>query len=362
MNFSCTQQDLISAVSTVQKSTSKKHSPFQQYIYIEATQYNVRLDCSTSDNTLICTLPAQIHEPGTVLVPTSIFRDIISKLPDVTVNIAVNEKCLMNVNYTNMKYSIQCMSASAYTFLDDIEGQIAFDVKTDELRRAVSQTYFTASLQETRPILTGIFFKCDNGSLDLVTTDGSRVSIKTLKLDNNESFEAIIPARFLHDALNSSFINAEITNIVINDKYMKLSMGNTTVITGVLSGKNINYKSIIPTDASTVMICNRNEFLNIIERAFLLADEDLYTVRFDVNYSKLFVSSNSVQGEAFEEIYVQTSGNPVTIALNSKSFIEILRNIDYEQLVFEFTTGTRICKIKPLEADDIIYLISPIRI
>ena len=68
MNFSCTQQDLISAVSTVLKSTSKKPSPFQQYIYIEATQYNVRLVCYTSDNTLICTLPAQIHEPGTVLV------------------------------------------------------------------------------------------------------------------------------------------------------------------------------------------------------------------------------------------------------------------------------------------------------
>ena len=362
MNFSCTQQDLISAVNTVQKTTSKKPSPFQQYIYIEATQYNVRLVCSSSDNTVICTLPAEVIEQGTVLVPTAIFRDIISKLPDVTVNIVINEKYLMNVIYTNMKYSIQCISASAYTFLDDIQGQTVFNIKTDDLKRSISQTYFTASLQETRPILTGIYFKCESGVLDLVTTDGSRVSIKTLQLDNDMTFEAVIPARFLYDAVNSSFIDADVTNIAINDKYMKLSMGNTTVITGVLSGKYINYKSIIPTDASTVMICNRNEFLNIIERAFLLADEDLYTVRFDVNYSKLFVSSNSVQGEAFEEIYVQTSGNPVTIAINSKSFIEILRNMDYEQLVFEFTTGTRICKIKPLEADDIIYLISPIRI
>lgn len=363
MNFSCTQQELLCGIQTVQKAIHKTPSPFQQYIYIETCQSNIRLVSTSPDNTVIVVINADVLSSGRILVPVLILRDIVSKMPDVIINILTDDNNLMTVKYQSMRYSIQCASCASFSFAETIESDKNFTVNTDELKKSIAQTYFTASTQETRPTLNGILLKCDHGKMDLVSTDGTRVAIKTMHINEDISFDMIIPARFIHDILSSQIrSDSNISQISFNDKYMKYTSDNITVITGLISGKFINYKSILPHGEGTTMMCNRSEFLNILERAFLLSDEDLYTVKFDINYSKLFVSSNSVQGEAFEEIYVKTEGAPVTIAFNSKAFIEILRNIEYELLVFEFTTGTRICKIRPLENDDLMYLISPIRI
>lgn len=363
MNFSCTQQELLYGIQTVQKAVHKTPSPFQQYIYIETSGASVRLVSTSPDNTVIVVINAIVSSSGRILVPVAILRDIVSKMPDVTINLQTDENNLMTVTYQSMRYSIQCASSASFTFPENIDSDTEFTLSTEEFKKSVSQTYFTASTQETRPTLNGILLKCQHGKIDFVSTDGTRVAIKTISINEDISFDIIIPARFIHDILNSQLkSNCDISRITFNGKYMKYQSDNITVITGLISGKFINYKSILPHDKSTTMMCNRSEFLNILERAFLLSDENLYTVKFDINYSKLFVSSNSVQGEAFEEIYVKTEGAPVTIAFNSKSFIEILKNIEYEQLVFEFTTGTRICKIYPLENENLLYLISPIRI
>mgnify|MGYP001032940669 CR=1 FL=1 len=362
MKFSCLQQDLTSAIQIAQKIPHKNTSSPYSYIYIDTCQSYVRIVAAGPEQTIMTQLRADIYNEGKVLAPASLLKDIISKMPDVPVDIEVDERLLMTVRYMHMKYTIQCMPAASFSFTDDIEDTCRFKMKTSEFKKCIRRTYFTASLN-TRPVLAGMLLKCDNGRLDFVTTDGSRASICTTSIDENISFEIIIPAGFVFDVTHSSDkYDDSLTVIAFNDKYVKIKTGNTCVITGLISGKFINYKSIIPHEASTIMTTDRSSFLSILERAYLLSDETLYTVKLEINYSKLLVSSASAAGNAFEEISVRTQGIPVTIAFNSKNFIEILRNTDYELLSFEFTTGTRICKITPVESGDLIYLISPIRI
>lgn len=362
MKFSCLQQELTSALQTAQKLPLKDTASPYSYIYIDIIQSNVRIVAAGSEQTVITVLQADVISDGKVLVPLAVFRDIVSKMPNVTVNIEVDERFVMTVCYMNMKYTIQCMQASSFSFTEDITDTCSFTMKTAELKKCIKQTYF-AALPATRPIFSGMLLKCDNGSIDFVTTDGTRVAICSSKINEDISFEIIIPAKFIFDVIHSSdkFDDTQ-ASIAFNDKYVKIAIGNTCIISGLINGKFINYKSIIPAEASTVMTTDRTSFLSILERAYLLSDETLYTVKFEINYSKLLVSSASAAGNAFEEISVSTQGTPVTIAFNSKNFIEILRNTEYELLSFEFTTGTRICKITPVECADLLYLISPIRL
>ena len=160
---------------------------------------------------------------------------------------------------------------------------------------------------------------------------------------------------------SSNKYDSENALVTFNSKYIKIKSGNITLITGLLIGKYINYKSIIPSKCQTQMICDRLVFLSILERAVLLSDENLYAVKFDIKYSKLTVTSNSIQGEGLEELQVMMKGNSISVAFNSRNFIEILKNIDYDLLKFEFTTDTRICKITPVETDCLLYLITPIK-
>ncbi len=364
MKLSCLQQDLVSSIQTVQKAAAKSTSPIYQYIYMETMDDAVRIVATNQSQTIATQIPAKIEEEGKILLPISLFRDIISKMPSVMIDLKSNDRNLMTVTYVNMKYAIQGMPIGEYTFMDDIVSDMKFDIETEEFKKYIKQTYFTASVEESKPTLNGILLKCTDGNLDVVTSDSFRLSIKKGKINENLSFEIIVPSKILYEILNSAGDSEEekTTNVTFNQKYIKIQIGNTILVTGLISGKFINYANIIPTEYKTRMICSRQVLLSILERAFILSDKNiLYPVKFELEYSKLFVSSNSELGEAFEEIQVQTDGDPITIGFNSKFFIEILRNMDYETLSFEFTTNTRTCVIRPIDSDDVIYLILPIR-
>lgn len=363
MKYSCLQQDMVSAIQTVQKAAAAKGtSPIYQYLYIETLIDSIRVIATNQSQTIATVVPAKIEEEGKILLPISLFRDIVSKMPSVLIEMKSNDRNLMTVSYINMKYSIQGMPVGEYTFMDDIAGDIKFDIETDKFKKYVKQTYFTASTEETKPTLNGILLKCRNGALDIVTSDSYRLSLVKGSLSEELSFDIIVPAKILSEILGTADEEDKITNVTFNSKYIKLQIGKTTLVTGLISGNFINYENIIPKEYKTMMVCGRQALLSILERAFVLSDRTtLYPVKFEIGYSKLFVSSNSEAGEAYEEIQVQTDGDGLTIAFNSKYFIEILRNMEYESLRFEFTSSTRTCVIRPTDADEALYLILPIR-
>ncbi len=364
MKSTCLQQDLVAAIQTVQKAAAAKGtSPIYQYIYMETKEDELRLVATNQSQTLSTSIPAHIDEPGKILLPGSLLRDIVSKMPSVMIELKANDTNLMTVSYINMKYSIQGAPVGEYTFMDDIAGNVNFEIATEELRKYIRQTYFTTSIEESKPALNGILFKCSNGVLDVVSSDSYRLSLTHGKLADDLSFEIIIPAKLIYDIVSSADEEGKTTKVVFNQKYIKLTVGNTTLVTGLIAGSFINYSKLIPTEYKTRIVCSRQTLLSILERAFILSDKNtLYPVKLDISFSKLFVTSNSESGEAYEEIQVKTEGDPLVIGFNSKFFIEILRNIDYDDLEFEFTTATRVCVIRPVENKDIVYLILPIRL
>ena len=364
MKFSCLQQDLISSIQTVQKAAaSKGTSPIYQYIYVETLSDEVRLVATNQTQTIANTIPAQIEEKGKILLPASLFRDIIAKMPSVMIDMKSNDRNLMTVSYTNMKYAIQGMPVGEFTFMDDISSDVSFDIKLEDIKKYVDSTFFTASTEESKPTLNGICFKCSNGKLDTVTSDSFRLSLCKGNLGENISFEIIVPAKILHEILSSADDSEEKASITFNQKYIKVAIGKTTLVTGLISGKFINYEAIIPKEYKTRMICSRQLLLSILERASILSDKSiLYPVRFEIGFNKLLVSSNSEAGEAYEEINVSTEGDEMTIGFNSKQFIELLRNTDHEDLSFDFISPTRTCVIKPISSDDMTYLITPLRL
>ncbi len=364
MKFNCLQQDLISSIQTVQKAaTSKGTSPIYQYIYVETLRDEVRLIATNQSQTISNIIPAQIDEPGKILLPTALFRDIISKMPSVMIEMKSNDRNLMNVSYTNMKYAIQGMPVGEFTFMDNIEGDISFEIKKNDFKSFIDRTFFTASIDETKPTLNGIMLKCQNGKMDAVTSDSFRLSLVKGNIGQDISFEIIVPAKLLHEILATSGDDDEITLITFNSKYIKVKLGKTTLVTGLISGKFVNYEAIIPKEYKTKMSCSRQLMISILERAVILSDKDtLYPVRFEIGFNKLLVSSNSSAGEAFEEINVKTEGDSLTIGFNSKQMIDLLRNADYDDLEFEFISPTRTCVIRPVANDDMLYLITPLRL
>ena len=74
-------------------------------------------------------------------------------------------------------------------------------METKLLKQLINETAFAASVQESRPILTGVHFVLsDNKELKTVATDSHRMSQKVITLEKNgDNFDVVIPSRSLRE-------------------------------------------------------------------------------------------------------------------------------------------------------------------
>ena len=76
----------------------------------------------------------------------------------------------------------------------------------------------------------------------------------------------------------------------------------------------------------------------------------------------MIITSNSDIGTVHEEIQLLLDGNEIEIAFNAKYFSDALKCLSDEEIYLNFTSNVSPCVIIPVEGDEFLYLILPVRI
>ena len=226
----------------------------------------------------------------------------------------------------------------------------------------VRKTAFAVSIDETKPLLMGELIEFKNNSINMVAIDGFRVAIKYIK---NSNFvgdaKIIIPGKTLLDI--SRMIPNNIDNIKIgfDEKHASFIIGETILTTRLLEGEFINYSQIIPKEFTTKIKINTKDFLNSLDRACLVAKNNL--IKIEILEDSLKISSkNDEIGNLEESIFIELEGSNLEIAFNAKYFMDALKNIDEEYISLELNTNVSPCILRPYDDDSYIYLLLPVRI
>ncbi|MDD3743646.1 MAG: hypothetical protein PHX54_08500 [Lentimicrobiaceae bacterium] len=107
MKFVCSKQDLVDAVTTVQKAVMAKATlPILEGIYIEAGE-NVKLVGNCFDLGIEYILQADSIEKGSIVVNSRIFGDIVRRLPDSEVFIHVKDNFVVTIECVNSYFEIK---------------------------------------------------------------------------------------------------------------------------------------------------------------------------------------------------------------------------------------------------------------
>ena len=91
--------------------------------------------------------------------------------------------------------------ADQYPRIQEIAASNPLVLETKLLKQLINETAFAASVQESRPILTGVHFVLsDNKELKTVATDSHRMSQKSDYTEKNgDNFDVVIPSRSLRE-------------------------------------------------------------------------------------------------------------------------------------------------------------------
>ena len=363
MKFLCKQSLLIEAINTSQKAvTGKSTKPILMGLLIRATQNEITIIGSDIDMSIETKLEAEVHEPGTIVVDSRIFGDIIKKLPSDIVTINTTEGNSIEIICHKSKFDLVHMNSEEFPTLPNINENTIFNIPQIQLKNMIKSTLFAVAIDETRPILTGILFEVKDGLINLVALDGFRLALRTEKLENDNNISAVIPGKALSEI--SKILNdvTDKSNITFTPNHIMISIGKTKIISRLLEGEFINYASIIPYEYTSMVTVKKEELQDSIERASLMSKEgNNNLINIDILDNMLVITSNSQYGKVREEIDIILEGKNLEIAFNSKYLLDILKVIEEEEITLELSSSVSPCIIKNKNSANCTFLVLPVR-
>ena len=123
--------------------------------------------------------------------------------------------------------------------------------------------------------------------------------------------------------------NPEI-DVLIESNRVMFSYGNYTIFTHIIEGRFPDYTKAIPTANSNQLVIDKSDLKDAVKRVSLLASEETFKVKFDIDNTGLMISSaKREEGEAVEKIETfQYDGDDLTIAFNYRYLNSIINVIE----------------------------------
>ncbi len=367
MKFSCNQQTLSKALNTVSKAvTSRTTIPILKGILLEVREDNsLTLSASDLDLSIEKKIDVTAEETGSVVVSAKLFSDIIRKLPNEEIQIEEQENNTIVIKCLASEFTIVGQPADEFPNIGEINLDKKLLLEKDILKEMIKKTSFAASIDESKGIIVGVLIEMEEESLNMVALDGFRMAITREVMKNEENKKIIIAARILNEINKIISENEESKEIcfVLDEKKAVFLLDETKIVLRLLEGDFIKYNDILPKEYKCKVVVNRNELLNSIERASLLAKEGKNNlIKLSIFRDKIIITSRSEEGNVKEEVFVEKEGTDLDIGFNSKYLLDVLKAVDEEKLVMEFNTSVSPCLIKPMEGRKFEYLVLPVRI
>jgi DNA polymerase III subunit beta len=206
MKFRVERDVLADAVTwTARTLPTRPPAPVLAGVRIEAAAEGVinlaSFDYETSARSEI---PAEVAEPGTVLVSGRLLAEISRALPNKPVDVALEGNKVV-VTCGASRFTLLTMPVDEYPALPGLP-EVSGTVSGDAFTHAVAQVTVAASRDDTLPLLTGVRVEIEGERITLLSTDRYRLALRELTwtpATPGFSAVALVRARTLNDVAKS---------------------------------------------------------------------------------------------------------------------------------------------------------------
>lgn len=371
MRFIISRNYLVNGLNIVSKAvTNRTPIPVLTGIKFELNEKGLTLIGSDTDISISTFIPKEvkgdkiitIFTQGECVLQAKYITEIIRKIESDRVEIELVDGNLVKVTDEKTNVSLNGINVEEYPFIDFSLNSDVINLKADVLKNVIQQTIFAASLKETRPILTGLNFKVDGNTLDVVATDSYRLARKKIVIGDSAFFNVTIPAKSLLEV--SKIIDSN-DDVVINffDKKVIFKFKDTIISTRVISGSYPDTEKLIPNSFDYKLETVASEFLSSIDRASLLTSDRNNIVKLQMSEDKVEVSSRSQEiGSVVEKIRTyKYEGNRLDISFSAGYMSDAIKAIGSEDIVILFNGDMKPFIVKNKKDDTITQLVLPVR-
>lgn len=363
MKFSCEKSTLFDAINIASRAvTNKSTIALLEGLRLTATDtltlagYDLQLGIRT-------TIEADVVEPGEIVLNARLFGDIVRKLPDDVVYVETDDKLLTTIRCGRSVFNLIAAASDDFPQMPEVDCDSQLVLPQPVLKSMIAGTIFAVSDNEAKPIHTGCLFETENGVFSMVAVDGYRLSIRREKLDA-PAMSFVVPGGALREIERILSDDKEKTvTIYPDEKHILFEIDGTVLITRLIDGQFLKYRSAIPEEFDHEVIINVRDMITCIERVSLIVSEKLKNpvrITFEGNVAKM--SCITAIGKSYDECVLGGDVGDLEIGFNNRYLLDALRACPDENVVMKLKGSLNPMVLTPVDGEGFTYLVLPVRL
>jgi len=362
-------------VATVEKISQKVLTlPILQNILFETEKNFLKLSTTNLESGIIWWGLSKTEKEGQICIPTKLFSNFLNFLPQKPIKIETEEmeNQIMDLECENYKTKIKGFNVEDFPIIPQIKDGEFITIKTEQFCGALAKIINIPSPSMTRPEISGIFLQFQNDLIKLVATDSFRLAEEKIFTKNNilKEYSLILPQTTAREIVSvftekKGDLKIYLSANQIFFEYMMEEVDHPQIqfTSRLVEGEYPNYQEIIPKKYGTRLILQKEEFLNQIKTAsFFSGKINEIKMKVEPKNKKIEIfSQNPDLGEYRSELKGKVEGKELAISFNHRFLVDGINEIKTKELVLEFTGGEGAAALKPLDEEEYLYIIMPIK-
>jgi len=374
MEFEIDQGRFLSALSLAQTVADKRSTmPVLANVLLHA-EADGHLVCSATDMmiSLTETIPADVKTAGSLTVGVRHLHGVVKTLPGGDLSFKGLDNHWAQIIAGKSEFKLMGMPQTDFPPLPSPDrsdkgkkSAISFATITGHvLADLIQKTEFSVSTDEARVNLNGVLLESDGTTATMVSTDGHRLTkyarpLEGLVLDKG----IIIPRKGMLEIKRVLDRVPGEVEVGVGDQYLFLRAGDLLLSVKLNNVIFPPYKQVIPAAHKREVTVARDELLNALRRAEVMAPEKTATVRLSMSEGTLELKADNPDlGVAHHELAVSLEGEPLETGFNARYLMHALEVIDGEDVRLQFQNELDPCVIKPGDDADFLAVVMPMRI
>ncbi|GAB4191462.1 MAG: DNA polymerase III subunit beta [Wenzhouxiangellaceae bacterium] len=326
-----------------------------------------KLTCTGTDMEVELTgsMEAEIEQDGEITVPARKLHDICRALPDGALIRLELKDDKMSVSSGRSRFTLSTLPAEEFPSSDQVDSLAEWSFTEDMIHALMTGTSFAMAHQDVRYYLNGLMLEFKPGMLRAVATDGHRLALSDLNAEEMEADERqlIVPRKGILELMRMLGHSETPVQLAVGRSHIRLRKDGLQLTSKLIDGRFPDYEAVIPVGNDRMVIVQRQELREALQRAAILSNEKYRGVRLELEPGSIrIIAHNPQQEEAVDEVEAEHDIKDLSMGFNVTYLQDALNVIDSERVRLALRDANSSCLITAEDSDANRHVIMPLKL
>lgn len=306
----------------------------------------------------------EVGSEGAITVPARKLLDICKSLAeDAMIDLTLQDSKLL-LKSGRSRFTLTTLPASEFPQVEEEPDTFSLQLPQAKLKELLEATSFAMAQQDVRYYLNGMLFEVDASYLRVVATDGHRLAMETMAMDNaiSESQQLILPRKGVMELARLLDEQGDI-HLTFGQNHIRAKVPEYTFTSKLVDGKFPDYNRVLPKGGDRVVVGECQLLRQAFSRVSILSNEKYRGVRVMLEPGELRVVANNPEQEEAEEIVtVDYDGDSLEVGFNVSYLIDVLSTLNSDKVKMTLSDPNSSALLEADQGSDAVYVVMPMRL